>query len=80
MGRCLSEAPDGMLRLGIEGYELVNVLARIAETRNLVLSSQLAFSLEPLVEETWLGNNDFKRLEGDVLMALCLIVGIDGLQ
>ena len=72
--------PESGIHGGIHGKKFLYILTRVAKTRNLVLTAQFAFALEPFIEESWFGNDDFERLKGDVLMALGFIVGVDGLK
>jgi len=61
-------------------YEFVNILAGVVQSRNFVLSAQLALRAQPVVEESGPCRYDFERLQGHVLVALGLVVGVDGLQ
>ena len=72
--------PESGIHGGIHGKKFLYILTRVAKTGNLVLTAQFAFALEPFIEESWFGNDDFERLKGDVLMALGFIVGVDGLK
>ena len=45
-----------------------------------MLSAELALGLQPVVEEVWACLDDFESLERDVVVALGLVVGVDGLE
>ena len=45
-----------------------------------MLSAEFAFALEPVVEESRSCGNDFELLEGQVFVALSLVVGVDLLE
>lgn len=45
-----------------------------------MLTSEFSTAFEPCIEKSGTGLDDFKTLEGEVLVAFGLIVGIDGLQ
>ena len=52
------------------------MFATIAQSRHFVLASQLAFHLQPVIEESLPGLNDFQVLQGDVLIAFGLVVAV----
>ena len=60
--------------LFVHCHQLFDVVAAVAQTGNLVLSAELAFALEPVVEQVFACRNYFERLQGDVLVALCFVV------
>ncbi len=59
---------------------LIDVLAAVAQARNLMLSTQLALALQPFIEESRLGLNYLQVLKGDIVEALGLIIAVDFLQ
>ena len=64
----------------IQAEHLFDILARVAQAGNLVLSAQLAFLVEPVVEEARACHDDFQRLQGQVVLTFGLVVGVDLLQ
>ena len=48
----------------------------VTQSRHFVLTSQLAFHLQPVIEESLSSLNDFQMLQGDVLIAFGLVVAI----
>ena len=70
----------GSLLFIVQAEHFFDILARIAQAGNLVLAAQLAFLVEPVVEEARACHDDFQRLQGQVILALGLVVGVDLLQ
>ena len=64
----------------IQAEHLFDILTRVAQAGNLVLAAQLAFLVEPVVEEAWACHDDFQRLQSQVVLAFGLVVGVDLLQ
>ena len=64
----------------IQAEHLFDILTRVAQAGNLVLAAQLAFLVEPVVEEAWACHDDFQRLQGQVVLTFGLVVGVDLLQ
>ena len=56
------------------------MLATIAQSWHFVLSAQLALGLQPVVEQVLAGRDNLQLLQGDVLVALGLVVAVDLLQ
>lgn len=52
------------------------MLACVAQSRHLMLSAEFAAALEPRVEESRTRLDYLKRLQGDVLKPLRLVVGV----
>ena len=70
----------GSLLFIVQAEHFFDILARIAQAGNLVLATQLAFLVEPVVEEAGACHDDFQRLQGQVVLAFGLVVGVDLLQ
>ena len=66
--------------LSVEVKEFLDILTAVGQTWYLVLTTKLALTLEPFVKESFLCNDNLQWLEGDVLVTLCLIIGIDSLK
>ena len=66
--------------LVIQAEHFFDILTRIAQTGNLVLAAQLAFLVEPVVEEAGACHDDFQWLQSQVVLAFGLVVGVDLLQ
>ena len=64
----------------LQGQQLLEELPVVGQARDLVLAAQLASTGQPVVEESRTGYDHFERLEGDLLVAFGLIIGIDRLQ
>ena len=60
--------------------QFIHVLSGVAQSRHLMLSAELAFGFEPVVEEVGSCFDDFEILKRDVVRALGLVVGVDLLQ
>ena len=54
----------------VHDEHLIYVLATVAQARNLVLATQLALALEPLVEESRLCLDHLQVLQGDIVESL----------
>ena len=59
----------GALLFIVQAEHFFDILARIAQAGNLVLAAQLAFLVEPVVEEARACHDDFQRLQGQVILA-----------
>ena len=70
----------GTLLFIVQAEHFFDILARIAQAGNLVLAAQLAFLVEPVVEEARACHDDFQRLQGQVILAFGLVVGVYFLQ
>lgn len=60
--------------------QFVNIFPVVRQSRHLVLSAELALGFQPVVEEVRACLDDFESLERDVVVALGLVVGVDGLE
>lgn len=69
-----------MYLLFIHLQQLLNMLARVAESRHFILSTEFASLLHPHLKESWLGLYQFERLKSDILISLRLIVAVDFLK
>ena len=74
----ISEGSDKNLL--VHHQHFVEILAAVAETRNLMLATQLALALEPIVEDSRSCLYYFQMLERNVVESLSLIVAVDFLQ
>ena len=56
------------------------MLTTIAQSGHLMLATQLALRLQPVVEEVLAGRDNLQLLQGDVLETLGLVVAVQLLQ
>ena len=56
------------------------MLTTIAQSGHLMLATQLALRLQPVVEEVATGWDNLQLLQGDILETLGLVVGVYLLQ
>ena len=66
--------------LSVQLQHFFDVVAVVAQARHFVLAAELAFLLEPVVEQAGAGGDDFEGLQGDVLGALGFVVGVESLE